>query len=61
MIDGTQIVVGTTLEFKKPHPCKGYKWVVLRIGIDYKLQCLTCGREITIPRVEALKRIKKIC
>ena len=59
MIDPTTIKVDDILEFKKPHPCGGYTWKVLRIGIDYKLECTTCKRVIMIPRIEALKRIKE--
>lgn len=60
MIDPTTIQVGTILKFKKQHPCGGTNWKVLRIGIDYKLECMTCGRVIMIPRIDALKRIKEI-
>lgn len=59
MIDPTTIQVDDILKFKKPHPCGGYEWKVLRIGIDYKLECTTCKRVIMIPRVDALKRIKE--
>ena len=59
MIDPTTIKVDDILKFKKPHPCGGYTWKVLRIGIDYKLECTTCKRVIMIPRIEALKRNKE--
>ena len=52
MIDPTTIKVDDILKFKKPHPCGGYTWKVLRIGIDYKLECTTCKRVIMIPRIE---------
>lgn len=60
MIDGTMIKVNDILEFKKPHPCKGTTWEVLRIGVDFKIRCTTCNREIMIPRLDVLKRIKRI-
>lgn len=60
MIDATEIVVGTILQFKKKHPCGSDLWKVLRIGVDYKLECQTCKRVIMIPRLDAIKRIKKI-
>lgn len=59
MIDVTTISVGDILIFKKPHPCGGSTWKVLRTGIDFKLECLTCNRIIMIPRIEAVKRIKE--
>ena len=45
---------------KKPHPCGGFNWKVLRTGIDFKLECVKCSRVIIISRLDATKRIKKI-
>ena len=59
MIDVTTICVGDILKFKKPHPCGGYEWKVLRTGIDFKLECTKCQRVIMIARVDAVKRIKE--
>ena len=56
MIEATSVLVGDILKFKKKHPCGGSTWKVLRIGIDYKLECTTCQRVITISRLDALKR-----
>ncbi len=58
MIDATTVKVGDILTFKKNHPCGGNTWKVLRIGVDWKLECIGCGRVIMITRLEALKRIK---
>lgn len=52
------IKVGDIITFKKPHPCGGTTWKVLRIGIDFKLECTTCGRQIMIPRIDVYKRMK---
>lgn len=60
MIDITQVKVNTILEFKKPHPCGGFAWKVLRTGIDFKLECVKCSRVIMISRLDTTKRIKKI-
>ena len=57
MIDPTTIKVDDILKFKKPHPCGGYTWKVLRIGIDYKLECTTCKRLIMITRLDVKKRL----
>ena len=54
-----EIKVDDILTFKKAHPCGGYQWKVKRTGVDLKLECTTCVRLIMIPRVEALKKIKK--
>lgn len=55
----TNIQVGDIITFKKPHPCGGNTWKVLRVGIDFKLECATCGRQIMISRLDVYKRLKK--
>lgn len=52
--------VGDVLEFKKAHPCGGRTWLVLRVGMDFRLRCQKCGHELMIPRVKAEKAMKKI-
>ncbi len=51
---------GDTLEMKKPHPCGGNMFFVLRSGMDFRLRCVGCGHEIMIARAKAEKNIKKI-
>lgn len=52
--------VGDTITVKKPHPCGGREFAVLRVGMDFKIRCLTCGHEIMIARSKIEKNIKKI-
>lgn len=52
--------VGDILELKKTHPCGSRQWQVLRVGMDFKLRCLGCGRELMLPRAKAEKGVKKI-
>lgn len=54
-----EIKLEDIIKFKKPHPCGSFEWKVKRVGIDLKLECLGCGRQIMISRVDAIKRIKK--
>lgn len=54
------IRVNDILEMKKQHPCGGKSFLVLRSGMDFKLRCTTCGREVMVPRVKAEKNIKKV-
>ena len=51
---------GAVLQMKKTHPCGGREWLVLRVGMDFRLRCLTCGREMMILRGKAEKSVKKI-
>lgn len=48
------------LTMKKPHPCGSFSWVVLRIGMDFKLRCAGCGHDVMLPRAKVEKNIKKI-
>ncbi|MCD8334567.1 MAG: DUF951 domain-containing protein [Clostridiales bacterium] len=54
------IQVNDVLLMKKPHPCGSREWLVLRIGMDFRLRCRGCGREMMIPRSKAEKNVKKI-
>lgn len=56
--ENKNIQVGDILTFKKPHPCGGNTWKVLRIGIDFKLECTTCKHLIMITRLDVYKRMK---
>ena len=54
------IHVGDVLELKKEHPCGGRRWLVLRVGMDFKLRCEGCGHELMLPRSKAEKSIKRV-
>lgn len=48
------------VELKKTHPCGSRNWEVLRVGMDVKLRCQGCGREVMAPRRKIEKSIKRI-
>lgn len=52
--------VGERVEMKKQHPCGCKTFIVLRVGMDFKLKCEQCGHEVMLPRVKAEKNIRKI-
>ncbi len=52
--------VGDAVRLRKPHPCGGFEWDIVRIGADIGLKCRTCGRRILVPRSKIEKRIKTI-
>ena len=52
--------MGDVLELKKEHPCGSRSWLVLRVGMDFRLKCRGCGHELMIPRSKAEKSVKKI-
>lgn len=54
------VQVGDVLRMKKAHPCGSQEWKVLRVGMDFKLVCVGCGRQVMLPRSKVEKNIKKI-
>lgn len=54
------VQIGDELVMKKSHPCGANKFLVLRIGADFKIRCLGCGREVMLERVRVEKNIKAI-
>ena len=45
---------------KKPHACGTNEWTITRVGVDIKLKCLACGREIMLDRLEFIRKLKKV-
>lgn len=54
------ISVGEKIVMKKKHPCGCDTFSVLRIGMDFRIRCDGCGREVMLPRVKVEKGIKKV-
>ena len=50
--------LGDVLRLRKPHPCGGYEWQIVRLGADLGLECLTCRRRVLLERREVEKRTK---
>lgn len=51
---------GDILVMKKNHPCGDNRFLVLRAGMDFKIRCMGCSREMMIARSKIEKNIKKI-
>ena len=45
-----KLYVGDVGEMRKPHPCGGQVWEIVRVGADIGLVCRTCGRRVLLPR-----------
>jgi len=50
--------VGDVVRLKKPHPCGGIDWSVVRLGADIGVKCRTCGRRVLLPRRDLERRLK---
>lgn len=54
------IRVNDIIEMKKPHPCGSRRFLVLRVGMDFKIRCLSCSHEVMVPRARCEKNIKSV-
>lgn len=52
--------VGDQITTKKNHPCGSFDFEIMRTGIDFRIKCLGCDKQIWIERKNLEKRIKKI-
>lgn len=54
--------VGDVLVMKKSHPCdkNALRFSVMTVGSDIKIRCLSCNREVTVPRIKLEKNIKLV-
>ncbi|MBO7274194.1 MAG: DUF951 domain-containing protein [Clostridia bacterium] len=48
------------IQLKKPHPCGGKIFRILRVGSEVRVICETCARDMTIDRVKLEKSIKQV-
>jgi len=54
------IAIGDGVTLRKPHPCGGFEWTVVRTGADIGLKCATCGRRVLLDREEFERRSRQI-
>lgn len=53
------IHVDDVVQMRKPHPCGGDTWCVVRIGAEIGIRCMTCGRKVLLPRSTFERRMKR--
>ena len=52
--------LGSIVIMKKQHPCGTNLCEIVRVGADIKIKCINCGRYVMIPRIESIKKLKKV-
>ncbi|MEX2160198.1 MAG: DUF951 domain-containing protein [Dehalococcoidia bacterium] len=50
--------MGDVVRLRKPHPCGGFEWDVVRLGADIGLRCRTCSRRLRLARSLVERRMK---
>ncbi|NLA27343.1 MAG: DUF951 domain-containing protein [Firmicutes bacterium] len=52
--------VGQVVQMKKEHACGANCWQILRVGMDFRIKCLRCGRSVLLPRTRFERRVKRV-
>jgi hypothetical protein len=53
-----EVHLGDVVRLRKPHPCGGTDWSIIRLGADIGLRCTTCGHRIMLSRSVFERRLK---
>lgn len=53
-----ELKLGDRVRLRKPHPCGGYTWKIVRLGADIGLECDTCSHRVMLTRRELTRRMK---
>ena len=53
-----ELSLGDVVRLRKPHPCGGYEWEVVRLGADIGIRCLTCQHKVLLERRDLERRLK---
>jgi hypothetical protein len=56
----TEISIGDVVSMRKPHPCGGREWTIVRVGADIGLKCRTCEHRILLTRREFERRLSSV-
>lgn len=52
--------IGDIVELKKQHPCGNKEFEIMRSGMDFKIKCIKCEKQLILDRETLEKRIKKV-
>ncbi len=52
-------MIGDIIKTKKPHACGSDLWEITRVGIDIKIKCQGCGREVLMMKTKFDRKLKE--
>ena len=55
-----ELQLGDIIKMKKAHPCGSQEWKVLRVGADFRLQCMGCGHQVMMARRLVEKNVRGV-
>lgn len=53
------IQLDDVVQMRKPHPCGGDTWRVIRLGAEIGIRCLTCDHKVLLRRSTFERRVKR--
>jgi hypothetical protein len=55
-----EIELGDIVRLRKKHPCGGDEWQVVKLGVDIRIKCLKCQRQVLLERGTFERRVKAL-
>lgn len=55
-----EIAVSDLVQMRKPHPCGGDTWLIVRVGAEIGMRCQTCQHKVMLARADFERRLKRI-
>jgi hypothetical protein len=52
--------LGQRVRTRKPHPCGSDIWIIIRVGMDFRIKCVHCGRSVLLPRAKFEKSVREV-
>jgi hypothetical protein len=52
--------VNQVVQMRKLHPCGSDRWEILRVGMDFKIRCVGCGRLVMLSRKRFERSVKEV-
>lgn len=60
MLPLTDVRMADVIRMRRPHPCGGTDWEVVRVGADIGLRCLTCDHRVLMERAVLRRRAQAV-
>ncbi|MBI2911900.1 MAG: DUF951 domain-containing protein [Chloroflexi bacterium] len=60
MASPLELRFGDVIRLRRPHPCGGYDWRLVRLGADIGLRCCRCNHRILLSRRQVEKQMKGV-
>lgn len=51
--------LGDIIRLRKPHPCGGTDWTIVRLGADIGLRCVKCSHRVLLDRAILERRMRQ--